>query len=82
MIFVDVSVPSFDKVYDFNLDENVRIDVIIKEIVEMICQKEQCRLIGNINELVLGSFDGENILQNQKTLKQCGVRTGSRLILI
>ena len=40
MILVDVHVPSVESTYDFQLDEDVRIDLLIEEIGEMICRRE------------------------------------------
>ena len=82
MIYVDISVPSFDKVYDFNLDEYAKIDVIIKEIIEMVCKREQCELTGNMSEMMLVVVDSQCILKRNKALKECGVHTGSKLILV
>ena len=36
MILVDVYVPSMDRVYNFNLDEDSSIQVIIDEISDLI----------------------------------------------
>lgn len=82
MIYVDISVPGFDRVYDFNLDECAGIGVIMDEIIEMICKKEQCVLTGNMKEMLLVSIEGQCILKRSKTLKECGVHTGSKLILV
>ena len=39
MILVDVFVPSMNNNYEFQLDENTKLDVLIEEITEIICQK-------------------------------------------
>ena len=41
MILVDVYVPVMDEIYDFYLDEDVEIGLLIPQIAESICQKEQ-----------------------------------------
>ena len=46
MILTDAYVPAVDKTYDFNLDEQVRVQVIIEEIVEMIGQSRTCGIAG------------------------------------
>lgn len=82
MILVDVFVPSINNHYEFQLDETVKIELIIEEIAEMICQKEHCNLLGNKDELYLCAYQSESILQRQTTLEQNRVEDGSRLILI
>lgn len=82
MILVDVMVPSVDKSYDFNLDENAQIVLVMEEIVEMISQKEQCKIIGNKENLLLCRYDGQVILDKQMTLKECGITNGYRLLLV
>lgn len=82
MIFVDVYVPSLDKEYDFNLDEHATVGVLIEEIAEMISQKEQCKIMGNTEDLMLCLQDVGGILLNHQTLEEGGVHTGSRIILV
>lgn len=82
MILVDVRVPSLNKVYDFNLEEYALVSVLIEEIVEMICQKEQCEMIGEIEEMLLCEEETQVVLPKHKNLEECGVHTGSRLLLV
>lgn len=82
MILVDVKVPGIDKSYDFNLDENAQIHLVLEEIVEMICQKEQCKLIGDKDNLLLCRYDGNVILDKQASLKECGITNGYQLLLV
>ena len=51
MIMADVYVPSIGRQYDFSLDEQATIGLLIPEIAEVICQKENCTLGGNPAEL-------------------------------
>lgn len=82
MILVDVFVPSVDNVYDFQLDEDVKIGLLVEEIGEMICQKEHCRLEGRIEKLLLCSMDNRTILPKETTLAECGIKTGGKLMLL
>lgn len=82
MILVDIFVPSVDKTYDFNLNENVSVKMLIDEVSEMICQKERCKIIGNVSDLQLCDKYSQQILPKNRTLMDCGVLTGSSLILI
>ena len=82
MVLVDVYVPAVDKEYNFSLNEDVKVSVLIEEISEMIGQKEQTRLYGDISSLNLVSKEKESILPNEASLSECGVRTGAGLILV
>jgi len=82
MILVDVYVPSVDKEYDFSLNETVTVQTIIEEIAEMIGQKEQTFLVGNIEDMNLCDKESGTILPYNGTLSNCGIRTGASLILI
>ena len=44
MVLVDICIVSIDKTYDFNLDEDTPISVLIEEIGEMVSQKEKIML--------------------------------------
>lgn len=82
MILVDVYVPSLDKEYNFSLNENVNIGTIREEVVEMIGQKEQTQLVGNISGMNLLSKERESILPDNSTLARCGIKTGAMLYLV
>lgn len=82
MIVVDLFVPSVYKNYNFQLDENVSINLIIEEIVEMICQKENSGIMGNVNNLLLCDKQTERVLDKNKTLSECRIVTGSNLMLV
>ena len=46
MITVDVYIPAMDRIYNFNLDEESPIQVLVEEISELICKKEHSSLDG------------------------------------
>jgi hypothetical protein len=82
VILVDIYVPSVGNVYDFQLDENEKISTIVEEIGELISQKEHCRLIGDIGNLMLCSKDNNSILYGDSSLCQSGIQTGNSLLLV
>lgn len=82
MILVDMYVPSVESTYDFQLDEDVRIDLLIEEIGEMICRREHCQSDGKMDRLMLCSMDTREIIPKHMTLAKYGVKTGARLMLI
>lgn len=82
MILVDIYVPGVNQTYDFNLDENARIEELLEEISGMICQKEQCTLDGSVKELLLISQDRKVVLNPELTLSHYNVAQGDRLLLV
>lgn len=82
MILVDIKVPGVEQTYDFSLDENAPIALVMEEIVEMIGQKEHCTIAGNKEELLLCSYERQAVLPKKATLRECGIATGSRLLLV
>lgn len=82
MILVDVFVPSLNNNYEFQLDENVRLESVIEEITEIICQKEQCTISGDRKKLCLCQYFGESVLKKWMTLAQNNITDGARLILV
>ncbi len=82
MILVDIFAPVINQTYDFSLDENAKISLLLEEISEMICQKEQCKLTGSVRELLLVSQKQQRILNSELTLAHYHVAPGERLIMI
>lgn len=82
MILVDVYVPSVNQTYDFRIDEYSKIGTVIEELSTMVCQKEQCEIRGNQEELMLCTMDKQQMIPRDLTLWATGILTGSRLILV
>lgn len=82
MILVDIYVPVIDKRYDFQLDENIPVELVIKEIAEMICRKEQCLLLGEPSELMLWGIRKKSKLNWWDTLYEGNIQSGECLMLV
>lgn len=82
MINVDVYVPSLDRVYNFNLDEDSKISVLIEEISELICKKEHSSLDGTKEDFIMGSIDEGRNFYSRYSLKEYGIKNGEKLILV
>ena len=82
MIMVDVAVPAIGRQYNFSLEENVAVETVIAEIAEVICQKENCDLLGDVRKLRLCSVEHSAIFALSATLKQYGIRDGNQLMLV
>ncbi|MGL5436041.1 MAG: hypothetical protein ACRDBO_11660 [Lachnospiraceae bacterium] len=82
MILVDIFAPVMNQNYDFSLDEHAKISLLLEEISEMICQKEQCQLNGSVKELLLISQKRQRILNSELTLAHYHIAPGDRLIMV
>ena len=82
MMMVDIYVPGVDQTYDFNVDENAKISLLLEELVGMICQKEQSTLEGSVKELLLVSQNRKMILNSGLTLSHYNIIPGDRLMLV
>lgn len=82
MILVEVFVPSVDKTYDFQLNENVPAGMVIQEISEMVGQQEKTKIVGEVSKICLCSQEQERVMRRGRTLAEQGIVTGNRLILV
>ena len=82
MILVDIYIPSLDKNYDFQVDENVSINSLILEITEMIENETKSEKNREPEKFMLCSMDQKKILEKYRTLKECDIRNGSKLLLV
>ena len=82
MIMVDITVPSVSRQYNFSIEEQVPISVLLAEISEVICQKENCVFDGDISELTICSREGQLFLDPAHTLEEYGIRNGMQLLLV
>ena len=82
MILVDIYVPSVDKTYDFQLNEGISIYSVVEEISEMIGQKEHSKIVGRTDELFLCHYKTQRVLDKKCSLKEEGVVTGDKLLLV
>ncbi len=81
MILVDIEVPSNGKRYDFRLDENVYIWDLIDEIGAMMCAS-QGEGEEKVKDMLLCDYASRRILPLDRTLKQCGIGSGTRLTFL
>lgn len=82
MITVDVYIPAMNRIYNFNLDEESPIRVLIEEISELICKKEHSSLDGDKTRFVMGSMDRAINFCPEDSLRACSVKNGEKLILV
>lgn len=82
MLHVDVYIPAAMNSYEFSLNEHAKVGALIEEMAAIIKQKENRQWEGGISGLLLCNESTGHILPSSKTLYQCKVKPGSRLILL
>ena len=82
MILVDIYIPSLDKTYDFQVDEEVSIENLTMEITEMIANETKSGKEAIHESFMLCAMEQKQILKKYATLKECGIKNGSRLLLV
>lgn len=84
MILTDIHVAALNETYDFRLDENVNVGIIISDIVEILLreikEEKEGRKIGEGFDLC--SYEKKIILPKDKTLAESGIGNGSKLLLV
>ncbi len=82
MIIVEIKVPALDKTYDFQLEENVPLGDVRREIGEIICRKEQLSLKGDVNNLFMWDANEKRQLALEETAYENGLKTGDCILLV
>lgn len=82
MILVDIYIPSLNRAYDFQVDENAPVENLMREIGEMLGNQTKAGKKPSADSFFLFSMEQEQILQGKASLKACGVKNGTRLILV
>lgn len=81
MILVDIQVPVLDKVFDFELDAELKTGELLEDILMLIIKEAGCTQ-GKRAGMSLYAVRQERILSKEKSLQYQGVRDGDQLILI
>lgn len=82
MVLVELVVPALGQRYDFDLDEKVRVEVLLPEMAEIIAQKEHCTFGNTIEQMSLYSVTRQCRLAMDVTVYQNGVIHGEKLMLL
>lgn len=77
MILVDVYIAGTETKHDFWLDKHVLIDELTEEIGSMLGSGN-----GKGEKFLLCSYEKRQILPGDRTLDECGITNGSRLLFL
>ena len=81
MIIVNVEIPMLGQMLDFQMNENIPLYEVQEEIVDIICRKNSCELIGEEGRILLWDAENGKLLNRNLTGFENGLLSGSQLIL-
>jgi len=82
MIHVGLYFPLFGEEYEVCLEEDLKIEDLIRIAAQLIQRKENLSEALCDEDLWLCSGSCRNCLEKERTLSDCGIRSGDRLILL
>lgn len=82
MLRCEISVPALTRSYEFSVNEHVKIPVLIEEVTSVIGARERCRWVDDANGAILCDIERGRVLPRERTLYECHVTPGSKLMLI
>ena len=82
MIIVNVDVIMLGQTLDFQMDENIPLYEVQEDMVDIICRKSSCELIGDEQRMLLWDAERKVLLDRNKTGAENGLLSGSHLILV
>lgn len=80
MILIDVLVPPLDKIYDFEVDENVSAKSLKDNVQKLIEYKE--KVMFSLEERALFLYRVGDFLNENTSLVKQGLIDGDRIILV
>ncbi len=81
MIIVNVDVPMLGQTLDFQMNEYIPLYEAQEEMVDIICRKNSCELIGEEQRMLLWNAENGVLLDRNRTGAENGLMSGSHLIL-
>ena len=82
MILVDIYVPSVDRTFDFELNEDTLLDELIRKIQDILSYFLHMEKRETEGSFLLCSYEKQRILDENQTLRQNGITNGAHLLLV
>lgn len=80
MIMIDVLIPPLDKAYDFEVNENIIKDELLRFIKALVAKREKVQFNSENSELFF--FRKGDFINSSDSLHKQGIISGDRLILV
>lgn len=82
MIIVEISIASMNTKYDFEIDEDTKLRLIMEEINDILSRKTRSPIGKTSGNFILCDINRSRVLDPNLTVEQNGLRSGSQLILL
>lgn len=81
-LFLEVEIPGNAKTYEFSADSAMTVGKVKGKILEQVAAVENRDIFSDRNEVLFCSVELEGLLQDHEVLRDVGVRSGHRIILL
>lgn len=81
-IHLEIEIPGNAKIYEFMLDDRMKIGTAKKQIMQQIAELEGHDLFAGLDNIVFGSVEQEGLIQDHETFREVGIKNGSRMVMV
>jgi uncharacterized ubiquitin-like protein YukD len=81
-INVEVNTPGNNKVYEFQISDNLLVSTVVSRLIDMISEHEEQGIAFNPDTVTLLNHSDEKVLDPNNTLYQENVKNGDVLMLL
>lgn len=81
-IHLEIEIPGNAKIYEFMLDDRMKIGTAKQQIMQQIAELEGHDLFSELDNIVFGSVEQEGLIQDHETFREVGIKNGSRMVMV
>ena len=81
-IHLEIEIPGNAKIYEFILDDRMKIGTAKQQIMQQIAELEGHDLFAGLDNIVFGSVEQEGLIQDHETFREVGIKNGSRMVMV
>lgn len=81
-IHLEIEIPGNAKIYEFILDDRMKIGTAKQQIMQQIAELEGHDLFSELDNIVFGSVEQEGLIQDHETFREVGIKNGSRMVMV
>ena len=81
-IHLEIEIPGNAKIYEFMLDDRMKIGTAKQQIMQQIAELEGHDLFAGQDNIVFGFVEQEGLIQDHETFREVGIKNGSRMVMV
>ena len=81
-IHLEIEIPGNAKIYEFMLDDRMKIGTAKQQIMQQVAELEGHDLFAGLDNIVFGSVEQEGLIQDHETFREVGIKNGSRMVMV